>query len=127
MDELGLLTFNVSDNVQVKQDLQLLVRDVHSMIQQWRARCTLQTNAPNMRRMQDSIDWSLKLVEREEERSLSQAHREQVRQARTLHLDMVGSMSDVAVPLAAFQEQVDIDGPAPLGSLSGPGTFSTEG
>ena len=98
------------------------------MIQQWRARFgECKCNAPNMRRMQDSIDWSLKLVEREEERSLSQARREQVRQTSALHLDMLGSISDVAVPLAAFQEQVDIDGPASLGSLSGPGTFSIDG
>jgi len=101
-------------NSLVEEDMRVFVKDVHSMIQEWRQRLG-DSSAPNARRMHESIELALRLVQREEERSRRQnAHAEETRR-----LDMAaGSMFDISVPAAAYYQGDQIDGPGHL-SIAG--------
>ena len=101
-------------NAQVEVDFQVLVRDVHGMIHQWRERLG-DSHTPNMRRMLESIELSLQLVQREEERS----RRELVRREAAMRAEVLeGSIVEVAVPMTAYHQGEQIDGPGDL-SIAG--------
>ena len=87
-------------NAQVEVDFQVLVRDVHGMIHQWRERLG-DSHTPNMRRMLESIELSLQLVQREEERS----RRELVRREAAMRAEVLeGSIVEVAVPASVHHQ-----------------------
>ena len=94
------------------EDFRRLVRDVHAMILHWQRRMG-DSSTPNMRRMDESIELSLRLVQREEERS----RREDARQEEVLRSVIVEGV-DVALPLAAYDQGEQIDGPGNL-SITG--------
>jgi hypothetical protein len=98
-------------NALVETDLHSFVKEVHGMIDQWRSRFG-DSSSPNARRMTESIELSLKLVQREEERA----------RRADLRLDAIREDASAdavhSSAVASYHQAEQFDGPGVL-SISG--------
>ena len=105
-------------NALVETELHSFVKEVHGMIAEWRARFPgfADSGSPNARRMTESIELSLRLVHREEERARRAEVRLDAKRADP-SVDTVGG-SAVDEPLSSYQPAEQLDGPGAL-SIAG--------